>query len=216
MNDVTVFNNENFGALRTIERDGEVWFVGKDVATMLGYSNPRDAVFKKVDAEDKLRMRIKDAGQYREVSIINESGLYSLVLASELPTAKNFKRWVTSEVLPTIRKTGRYETQQQYQPTEYDLRQLELRERESRREDAKLLLQVADDVSNELYKDTLRSLATTVIMGKEYLPLPKRERDTYSATEISKLPAKRYNIQLSSKMIGKVANVNHLKRRRMA
>lgn len=91
MNDVTVFNNENFGALRTIERDGEVWFVGKDVATMLGYSNPRDAVFKKVDAEDKLRMRIKDAGQYREVSIINESGLYSLVLASELPTAKKLQ-----------------------------------------------------------------------------------------------------------------------------
>lgn len=98
-------------AVRTLfDSKGEVFFVGNDVAKLLGYSNYRNAVINHVDTEDKQRTQIEDAGQSREMTIINESGLYSLILSSKLPTAKQFKRWVTSEVLPNIRKHGTHMT----------------------------------------------------------------------------------------------------------
>ncbi len=109
-NQVQVFNNSQFGDVRVIMQGEQPWFVGRDVAQVLGYSNVRDAVLKKVEDEDKLRMQITDAGQRRNVTIINESGLYSLILSSKLPSAKQFKHWVTSEVLPAIRKEGMYMT----------------------------------------------------------------------------------------------------------
>ena len=96
--DVQIFNFES-KQVRTIEIDDEPWFVGNDVAIILGYSNYRNAVTKHVDSEDKLRTQIEYAGQKREVTIINESGLYSLIISSKLPTAKKFKRWVTSDGL---------------------------------------------------------------------------------------------------------------------
>ena len=106
---IQIFENAEFGAIRTLTgRDGEPWFVGKDVATALGYSNSSDAILKHVDNEDRLESRIAISGQKRKVIFINESGLYSLILSSKLPSAKRFKRWVTSEVLPQIRKTGGY------------------------------------------------------------------------------------------------------------
>lgn len=108
MNELTIFENPEFGAIRTVELDGEPWLVGKDVAAALGYSDTSDALKKHVDPEDKLTRRFADSGQNREMYIINESGLYSLVLSSKLPTARKFRRWVTSEVLPSIRKTGGY------------------------------------------------------------------------------------------------------------
>ncbi|MDD9539549.1 BRO family protein [Staphylococcus aureus] len=95
--------------VRTLEVDGEPYFIGKDVADILGYANGRDALSKHVDAEDKLTSQIATAGQNRNVTIINESGLYSLIFSSKLENAKRFKRWVTSEVLPTLRKTGAYQ-----------------------------------------------------------------------------------------------------------
>ena len=104
----TVFNHPQFGNLRTIEISGEPWFVGKDVAAALGYTAERNALSRHVSDEDKLTHQISAAGQRREVTIINESGLYSLILSSKLPSAKEFKHWVTSEVLPSIRKTGGY------------------------------------------------------------------------------------------------------------
>lgn len=110
MNDLQIFKNEQFGSMRTLEINGEPWFVGKDVAEVLGYSNPRDALSKHVDNEDKATVAIHDGSQNRNVTVINESGLYSLILSSKLPTAKEFKRWVTSEVLPSIRKHGAYMT----------------------------------------------------------------------------------------------------------
>lgn len=101
----------NEQAVRTLfDSKGEVFFVGNDVAKLLGYSNYRNAVINHVDTEDKQRTQIEDAGQSREMTIINESGLYSLILSSKLPTAKQFKRWVTSEVLPNIRKHGAHMT----------------------------------------------------------------------------------------------------------
>ena len=94
-----------------MEINNEPWFVGKDVASVLGYSNPRDALAKRVDDDDKKDAPIQGVlGGEQNMTIINESGLYSLILSSKLPTAKKFKHWVTSEVLPTIRKHGAYMT----------------------------------------------------------------------------------------------------------
>lgn len=104
----TVFNHPEFGELRTVEIDGVVWFVGKDVANTLGYQNGSRDINRHVDEEDRRKMMIFDGNQNKETIIINESGLYSLILSSKLPSAKEFKHWVTSEVLPSIRKTGGY------------------------------------------------------------------------------------------------------------
>jgi len=108
MQELEIFKNEEFGEIRTLMINGEPWFVGKDVAGVLKYKDTSDAIKKHIDNEDKLTRRFTDSGQNREMYIINESGLYSLILSSKLPNAKKFKRWVTSEVLPTIRKTGGY------------------------------------------------------------------------------------------------------------
>lgn len=105
---VKVFENEQFGQMRTTVRDDTIWFVGKDVARALGYEKPTDAVRKKVDEDDRGVSKIETPSGTQEMTIINESGLYSLVLSSKLPTAKAFKRWITSEVIPSIRKTGGY------------------------------------------------------------------------------------------------------------
>ena len=111
MNNLQVFNNPEFGEVRTIKRDGEPWFVGKDVAAALGYAKERNAISSHVDDEDKKDAPIQGPlGGPQTMTIINESGLYSLVLSSKLPTAKAFKRWVTSEVIPSIRKHGAYIT----------------------------------------------------------------------------------------------------------
>lgn len=110
MNEVAIFENPEFGKVRTLQISGEPWFVGKDVVEILGYSNSRDTLSKRVDDEDKMDgVAICDSiGRKQTPVLINESGLYSLVLSSKLPTAKKFKRWITSEVLPIIRKTGGY------------------------------------------------------------------------------------------------------------
>ncbi|HDS3906678.1 TPA: ORF6C domain-containing protein [Staphylococcus aureus] len=108
MQELQTFNFEEL-PVRTLEVDGEPYFIGKDVTDILGYANGRDALSKHVDAEDKLTSQIATAGQNRNVTIINESGLYSLIFSSKLENAKRFKRWVTSEVLPTLRKTGAYQ-----------------------------------------------------------------------------------------------------------
>ena len=109
MNNLQIFSNPEFGQIRTVEIDGEPWFVGKDVAQVLGYERATKAVSDRVDEEDRDEIPIQDSiGRMQNTPIINESGLYSLILSSKLPTAKRFKRWVTSEVLPAIRKTGSY------------------------------------------------------------------------------------------------------------
>lgn len=129
-NEMSIFENEEFGSLRAVEIDGNTWFVGKDVAKALGYSNTKDAISTHVDNEDKSIFQRSDFATLenyipkdafpvkfvpadipnRGLTFINESGLYSLILSSKLPTAKKFKRWVTSEILPSIRKHGAYVT----------------------------------------------------------------------------------------------------------
>lgn len=108
MNELQIFNSDEFGEIRTVTIDNEPWFVGKDVALALGYKDTSDALKKHVSEEDKLTRRFADSGQNREMYIINESGLYALIFGSKLESAQRFKHWVTSEVLPSIRKHGGY------------------------------------------------------------------------------------------------------------
>jgi len=109
MNNLKIFSNEEFGQVRTVMLNDEVWFVGKDVAAILGCSNTRKALTDHVDKEDKGVTKCDTPGGIQLLTIINESGLYSLILSSKMPNARKFKHWVTSEVLPALRKTGHYE-----------------------------------------------------------------------------------------------------------
>ena len=108
---IQIFNSAEFGQVRVLNKNGEPWFVGKDIAEMLGYARPTKAVQDKVDEDDRDVVPIQDSiGRNQNTPIINESGFYSLILSSKLPNAKKFKRWVTSEILPSIRKNGMYAT----------------------------------------------------------------------------------------------------------
>lgn len=109
MNELEIFKSDEFGNIRTVTINNEPWFVGKDIATILGYSNTRKALADHVDEEDKGVTKCDTPGGVQNLTVINESGLYSLILSSKMPTAKRFKHWVTSEVLPAIRKTGGYQ-----------------------------------------------------------------------------------------------------------
>ena len=109
MNELKIFNNPDFGEVRTLSIDGEPWFVGKDVAAILGYAKPLNALATHIDEDDSLKQGLIDSmGREQNAIFINESGLYSLVLSSKLPTAKAFKRWITRDVIPSIRKNGGY------------------------------------------------------------------------------------------------------------
>lgn len=108
MDTLQIFNSREFGEIRTVTVNNEPWFVGKDVAVALGYREPRSAVSKKVDNEDRGVAEMDTPSGRQNMTIVNESGLYALIFGSKLESAKRFKRWVTSEVLPTIRKTGSY------------------------------------------------------------------------------------------------------------
>ena len=115
-NALQIYNSEEFGKIRALTIDGNPYFVGKDVAEALGYEKPRNALQRHVDEDDALKRGVTDSlGRTQVTTLINESGLYSLILSSKLPTAKKFKRWVTSEVLPSIRKTGAYVVDKAYQ-----------------------------------------------------------------------------------------------------
>lgn len=119
MNSLITFENMEFGKLTVMEKDGEFFFIGKEVAEKLGYARGRKAVLDHVDAEDIDEVPFQDAiGRMQKTSIINESGLYSLILSSKLPQAKDFKRWITTEVLPSIRKNGGYLKNQEHMSNE--------------------------------------------------------------------------------------------------
>ncbi len=204
MNELRIFNNADFGDIRTVEQDGGIWFVGKDVAEALGYSNPSNAVISHVDDEDKLRTQIKYAGQNREVSIINESGLYSLVLSSKLPKAKAFKRWITSEVIPSIRKTGSYNKPSKEPTTQQEQRaKAMLLNAQSRQ--CKLWLRLAETTDLPDYKHICQQKAAEVLAGSPVLPMQKAEKKTLSATEIGKI------LGITAHKVGMLANKFALK-----
>ena len=163
-----IFENAEFGQVRTITVDGVPYLVGKDVAKILGYSNPRDALAKRVDDEDKGVAKCDTLGGNQEMTVINESGLYSLVLSSKLPNAKKFKRWVTSEVLPSIRKHGAYMTDDTLEKalTSPDfLIQLATNLKKEKEKRAKLEEEKKANAPKVLFADAVSSSKTSILVG---------------------------------------------------
>ena len=198
-NELQIFNNSDFGNIRVVENGGEPWFVGKDIAEALAYKDTSDALKRHVDNDDKLTRRFTDSGQSREMYIINESGVYSLIFGSKLPQAKAFKRWVTHEVLPTIRKTGSYKTPKQSSDREKAM----LKNAQAR--SAKLWLEIAKNTGIQTYKDVCNAYAAKELAGEDVLPLPKVQKKSYSATDIGKM------LGVSKAKIGALANKNNMK-----
>lgn len=164
MNEIQTFNFEN-EKVRTLIINDEPYFIGNDVSTVLGYSNYRKAVSEHVEDEDKLRTQIRYAGQNRNMTVINESGLYSLIFSSKLPKARKFKHWVTSEVLPTIRQHGAYMTEQKA----FDVT--------NRNGLAELLQQAADQLRDKdkqitemkpkaIFADAVSTSSSTILIGQ--------------------------------------------------
>lgn len=201
-NDLQIFNSE-FGEVRVLTIDNEPWFVGKDVAMVLGYTDISHTILDHVDEEDRVNSKAQghfdpELGQ-RGSWLINESGVYSLIFGSKLPQAKAFKRWVTSEVLPTIRKTGSYKT-----PTSQQER-LEVMKKNSIAREANLWLRIAQNTSNGTYKEICNAYAANTLAGREVFELPKATEKTYSATEIGKM------LGVSKQKIGILSNENDMK-----
>lgn len=170
MNDLKIFENPAFGQVRTLEREGEPWFVGKDVAQALGYSNTRDALDRHVDDEDKNTVVNPDGNRGNpNMIIINESGLYSLVLSSKLPTAKAFKRWITSEVIPSIRKHGAYITpdtlEQMIADPDTAIRLLTTL-KEERQERVRLEAEAKANRPKVLFADAVATAHTSILIGE--------------------------------------------------
>ena len=172
MESVQIFSNEEFGRIRTIAINGEPWFVGKDVAERLGYTNTKDALSRHVDSDDKMQgdgVVIRDPiGREQHPVIINESGLYSLVLSSKLPRAKAFKRWITSEVIPSIRKRGMYATaetaEQMLQNPDVMIRALqELKAERQKRQELEQKRQ--EDAPKVIFADAVAASQTSILVG---------------------------------------------------
>ena len=163
MNEIKVFSNAEFGKIRTLNRDGEPWFVGKDVATALGYSNASKALADHVAEEDKLNNESLSSLGQRGGWLINESGLYSLILSSKLDSAKRFKRWVTAEVLPSIRKSGGYIAgQDEMSDTELLAKALLVAQRQIERRNA----QIAEMQPKALFADAVAASHTSILIGE--------------------------------------------------
>lgn len=169
MTNLKVFQNKEFGEVRVVEVEGVPYFVGKDVATILGYSNSRKALIDHVDAEDKGVTKCDTLGGSQELTVINESGLYSLILSSKMPTAKKFKRWVTSEVLPSIRKNGAYLTTAKLEevmnnPDAWIKMLTALKEERLQKE--QLQLELSEATPKVVFADAVTVSDTTILIGE--------------------------------------------------
>lgn len=210
MNEIQIFSSEEFGKIRVIEQNGEPWFIGKDVANILGYGNSRDAIAAHVDEEDRVMIQKSEIATLgipnRGLTIINESGLYSLILSSKLPSAKKFKRWVTAEVLPSIRKTGRYMNPRSKQNGDDKSKLAEARLMNARSRMSSQFLKLANvDTLSKEYKNILVAKAAEVLAGETIISLPKSKQKTYSAKEIGEL------FDISANKVGRIANLHGLK-----
>lgn len=223
---VKIFNNSKFGTLRVFVIDGEIWFIGNDVSTMLGYEVPKKAVYDHVKDRDKRLIKLSDIQDGTEIvpshmkgskiTIINESGLYSLTLSSKLPSAEDFKDWVTHEVLPSIRKYGYYRVDNKPAITkeEYELRMMEAkammrdaeaRIMESKRKSAELMLSLKDKTSIPEVAAIAESYAVNIMAGKDLVALPEVNERTLTATEVGRI------LGISAHKVGMISNKHGLK-----
>lgn len=211
-NKLAVFTNPDFGEVRTLEINGEPWFVGKDIAEALGYKDTTQALRKRVDGEDKQLFKAVDSTALDTsnygVYIINESGLYSLIMSSKMEKAKEFKRWVTSEVLPSIRKTGAYNIQQTQKKDDRELDAMLMdanaRLLEAKAKQASILLEFTKLNLSPEANQALVACASELMTGVKALPLPEVEK-TYSAGEVGEM------FGVSGNKIGRIANAEGLK-----
>ena len=170
-NELKIFENPAFGSIRTVEIDSTPYFVGKDVAEVLGYTNTPKAIRDHVDEEDKLTEQIVLSGQGRDTILINESGLYSLILSSKLPKAKEFKHWVTSEVLPAIRQHGMYATEELLADPDLAIKAFTaLKEERAKREALEATVktqeqQIAQDKPKVVFADAVSTAKTSILIG---------------------------------------------------
>ena len=200
-NQIEIFKNEEFGQVRTMLINNEPYFVGKDVAEILGYANPQKAIRTHVDNEDKGVNEMDTPGGKQEIIVINESGLYSLILSSKLPTAKKFKRWVTSEVLPSIRKNGTYSIKEEKIAKLAEM-ETETKLNNSQTRKANSLMRMHKQCNDPIVKELLFKKAIETLTGKKLIDNTKK---TYSAEEIGK------KFGISANRVGRIANANNLK-----
>lgn len=165
MDNLQLFNFEG-NEVRTLKINEEPYFVGKDVAKILGYKNTKDALAKHVEVEDKLGSQIATSGQRREMTVINESGLYSLILSSKMPNAKRFKHWVTSEVLPTIRKHGAYMTDQKAFDVVHNKNGLADLLQQAADQLKQKDIQIAEMKPKALFADAITASETSILVGE--------------------------------------------------
>ena len=165
MNEIKVFDNPEFGKVRTMEINGEPYFVGKDVAIILGYAKPENALTTHVDGDDTLKQGVTDnLGRAQNTTLINESGLYSLILSSKLPKAKEFKRWVTSEVLPSIRKHGAYAVDELLNDPEFAIKTFTAL-KEERERSKRLSEQIEADKPKVIFADSVSAAKSSILIG---------------------------------------------------
>lgn len=201
-----VFENKTFGKVRVIERNNEPWFVGKDVAEVLGYSNPSKAVIAHVkDCHKKQEMiaHSQNGNVVTKTTLIDEAGLYSLVLRSKLPAAEDFQEWVVAEVIPSIRKTGKYIAPKQQTAIQQQRVEAMLLNAKSRQ--SKLWLTIAEKTDIPEYKHICQQKAAEALSGVPLLPMEEAKEITYSAIDIGKM------LGISANKIGKIANQYNLK-----
>ena len=198
-NNLQIFENDNFGQLRTIDDDGKIMFFATDVAKMLGYAKPQDAVSRHCRYSVKRGVPHPQGKGTLEVNVIPEGDLYRLITHSKLPAAEKFESWVFDEVLPTIRKTGSYKTPKQSSDREKAM----LKNAQAR--SAKLWLEIAKNTGIQTYKDVCNAYAAKELAGEDVLPLPKVQEKTYSATDIGEM------LGVSKSRIGALANKNNMK-----
>ena len=160
MNELKVFNNPEFGEIRTVDIDNEPWFVGKDVAAALGYVEPTKAAREKVDPEDRGVSEIDTPSGTQQMTIINESGLYALVLSSKLPTARAFKRWITHDVIPSIRKHGAYMTPEKLQEAILN---------------PDMMIQLCQQLKDEQEKNTVLRAKNSALVVENQIMAPKAD-----------------------------------------
>lgn len=189
--EIKIFKNPQFGAIRTMTQNGEPWFVGKDVADTLGYQNGSRDINRHVGDEDRHKVMLFDGKQNKETIIVNESGLYSLILSSKLPSAKQFKRWITHEVIPSIRKTGGYNADATMQRVVQTL----------------VTMQHVLEAQQEINKKLLSQLQTPPTVPDEpeqlafnehlpYPPLNKKRGQRIDAKRVGRRPVRWFNIRL--------------------